>query len=176
VAKVRSRSLVIDASIARAAGDTSMHPTSKCCREFLQSVLEICHRAVMSMPIKQEWDKHQSHFARQWRIQMVARKKLEILNLVSHHSLESRLQNVESNPSLSAIMEKDRILLEAALCSENRIASLDEQVRNHFRLCSIEIMEIRKICWVNPTLVEEEVLDWLKSGAPIDKRRTLGSS
>jgi len=36
VAKVPSRQLVIDASIARAAGDTSKHPTARNCCEFLR--------------------------------------------------------------------------------------------------------------------------------------------
>src|SRR3954452_5022187 len=79
VAKVRSRRLVIDASIARAAGDSSTHPTSRNCRDFLLIVLEICHRAVMTAPILEEWNRHQSRFASTWRKSMMARKKLEVL-------------------------------------------------------------------------------------------------
>jgi len=63
VAKVRSRVLVIDASIARAAGDVSMHPTSRNCRDFLQAVLDTCHRMALTTPIKEEWNRHQSRFA-----------------------------------------------------------------------------------------------------------------
>jgi hypothetical protein len=51
VAKVRSRVLVIDASIARAAGDASQHPTAQNCCDFLQAVLDLCHRMALTEPI-----------------------------------------------------------------------------------------------------------------------------
>ncbi len=60
MAKIRSRLLVVDASIASAAGDVSTHPTSRRCRDFLLAIREICHQIVMTAPIQQEWDKHQS--------------------------------------------------------------------------------------------------------------------
>jgi hypothetical protein len=79
MAKIRSRLLVVDASIARAAGDVSTHPTSRRCCDFLLAVREICHQIVMIAPIQHEWDKHQSRFARTWRLSMLAKKKLKIL-------------------------------------------------------------------------------------------------
>ncbi len=43
--KTQSWSLVVDASIARAAGPrTSQHPTSGHCREFLEALRSVCHR------------------------------------------------------------------------------------------------------------------------------------
>ena len=83
VAKVRSRVLVIDASIAKAAGEISMHPTSRNCREFLQAVLKLCHRMAMTEAIQAEWNKHQTRFARGWRTSMVARRKLEFIEIAS---------------------------------------------------------------------------------------------
>jgi hypothetical protein len=64
VAKVRSRVLVIDASTARAAGEVSMHPTSRGCREFQEAVRSHGHRMAMTEAIQAEWNKHQSRFAR----------------------------------------------------------------------------------------------------------------
>jgi hypothetical protein len=74
---------VIDASIAHAAGEVSMHPTSRNCREFLQAVLVICHRMVLTPRIQQEWSKHESRFARTWRKSMMARKKIELATVRS---------------------------------------------------------------------------------------------
>ena len=79
--------LVIDASIAMAAGETSMHPTSRNCREFLQAVLTVCHRMVLTEPIQEEWTRHESRFARTWRKSMMARKKIEIVEVTADHSL-----------------------------------------------------------------------------------------
>jgi hypothetical protein len=73
--KKDSKLLVIDASVGRAAGgENATAPTSVNCREFLKSVLFICHRVVMTPEIKEEWKTHQSNFSREWRCQMVARK------------------------------------------------------------------------------------------------------
>ena len=67
-AKVNSKRLVIDASVARYAGDEGAnYPKSVHCRQFLFPVLDICHQVVMTPSIKEEWDKHQSKFALTWR-------------------------------------------------------------------------------------------------------------
>jgi hypothetical protein len=50
VAKKASRRLVIDASVARSA-TLSDNPTSTACREFLQAILEVRHRIVLSAEI-----------------------------------------------------------------------------------------------------------------------------
>jgi len=75
VAKGVSKRLVIDASVARSSGgEDATYPTSVHCRDFLQAVLDICHKFVMTPDIKQEWDKHQSIFALRWRRRMVANR------------------------------------------------------------------------------------------------------
>ena len=175
MAKKPSRLLVIDASIARAAGDPSSHPTSLRCRDFLLAVLEVCHRVVMTAPIQEEWNKHQSRFARRWRLSMMARRKVEIVEIQVSASLERRFPKVVASPFILAIMEKDRRLIEAALLSDHRIASLDEAVRRHFRDHGERLPELRKICWVNPD-TEDDVCDWLKNGAPAERTRMLGYS
>jgi hypothetical protein len=174
MAKVRSRMLVIDASVAHASGDISMHPISRSCREFLQGVLKICHCMALSDPVREEWDRHQSRFARLWRSSMVARKKLTSVELKEAISLEKRIPKAESDIFLQAIMEKDRHLLETALVSEKRVVSLDERVRIQFRTHGFELPEVRSICWVNPSVSEEKSGEWLKAGAPNDPSRTLG--
>ena len=60
-----SKRLVIDASVARAAGgEDATFPISVYCRDFLQAVLDISHRVVMTPDIRDEWNKHQSKSAR----------------------------------------------------------------------------------------------------------------
>lgn len=174
MAKVRSRVLVIDASIARAAGEVSMHPTSRGCREFLQSVLELCHRMAMTDPIQEEWKKHQSRFARRWQVSMMARRKVVFVEIASHLSLEKRITRVESNKVLVAMMEKDRRLIEAALVTDERVISLDDRMRKHLQDHVAKLPELRSICWVNPCSPEEDVAAWLEAGAPAERSRMLG--
>jgi hypothetical protein len=140
VAKVRSRVLVIDASIARASGDTSRHPTAQNCCEFLEAMLSPCHRMALTPPIQDEWNKHQSRFARTWRTSMMARKKIDIVQAAPEHSLEKRITPAERDKSIAAILEKDHRLIEAALATERRVASLDDQV----------LMPSPRLCGVRP--------------------------
>ena len=94
-----------------AAGETSMHPTSRNCREFLQAVLAICHRMVLTPPIQEEWNRHQSRFARTWRKSMMARKENRARQAsASDHSLREAIANVVSDESVAEIIEKDRHL------------------------------------------------------------------
>jgi hypothetical protein len=56
-----SRQIVVDASIARSAGD-GIHPASQMSRQFLLDMMTICHRVVTSPDITLEWQKHTSRF------------------------------------------------------------------------------------------------------------------
>src|SRR5438105_13114500 len=75
--KIATCCLVVDASVARAAGSLeSTHPTGVLCRDFLVAVRGVCHRIAWTDAIKLEWDKHDSRFARQWRLSMLKLDKL----------------------------------------------------------------------------------------------------
>ena len=79
-----------------------------------------------------------------------------------------------SNEFVAAIVEKDRHLIEAGLATDQRIASLDDRVRDHLKEHSSVLREVAPICWINPNTPEEQVIFWLESGAPADGFRTLG--
>ena len=130
MAKSKSSRLVVDASVAQAAGGASATAqVSKACRDTLQAILQICHRMVLTREMQQEWNKHQSGFARTWRVSMVARKKFEsasdkredLWNLIAQ--LTPREQDID-------IMKKDFHLIEAALATDLRVLSLDQEARS----------------------------------------------
>jgi hypothetical protein len=91
VAKKVSRRLVIDASVARSA-TLSDNPTSTACREFLQAILAVCHRIVLSAEISREWERHalqtqavaelrRTRFLANWMVAMSRRKGGKILRV-----------------------------------------------------------------------------------------------
>ena len=174
MAKVPSRILVIDSSIAAASGETSKHPTAEICREFLDTVLRICHRVVLTPPVRDEWNRHQSRFARKWRLAMMKRGKVEIVQVAAHHSIDEQIENARLDASVTAIIDKDRHLIEAALATDKRIASLDDRVRNHLRANAATLPMVQPICWVNPNVASELPIVWLEAGAPAEKSRMLG--
>ena len=177
MAKVESKQLVIDASVARAAGPLgATHPTAANCRNFLQAVLDICHQVVMNPEIREEWNKHQSRFARTWLGQMVARKKLVTLKAIPiDPDLWEFLENLVENDNQRAKIVKDIHLLEAALASDQRIVSLDDNTaRKWFNQAAIDHPPLQEIVWVNPDVEAEQPIDWLKRGAPEEPQRMLG--
>ena len=166
------KKLVIDASVARAAGgDSAEHSTSKSCRDLLAAVLNICHHAVFSQSIEDEWNKHQSIFARKWRSSMMARKKLHLIDVPEDIILRRK---VERSDSGTEAMMKDIHLIEAALLSDKRIISLDDAARSNYAETSDRVKEIGGVIWVNPDMhEEEEVIQWLERGTTPDHSRRL---
>jgi hypothetical protein len=116
--------IVIDASVARSAGETE-HPVSSACRKYLLAVLEKCHRAVVTDDILEEWDRHQSNFTRKWRRSMAARKKP--LSTVEPTPVNLDLEAFSEVHR--AAVEKDLRLLEAAIATDRVIATRDDAFR-----------------------------------------------
>ena len=71
-----SKRLVIDTDVARASGDEdATDPRAINCRDFLKEVRSQNHKVVMTRKISDEWKRHQSRFAFEWRVSMDARRK-----------------------------------------------------------------------------------------------------
>lgn len=164
--KKQSRDLVIDASVARASGgEGATHPTAAVTRDFLQAVLSICHKAVMTPTVRDEWDKHQSNFARKWRSSMVARKKLKLLNLEEREDLRQQVGQEDIPRARKNAMLKDCHLIEAAIVTDRNIVALDDAARELFSGASANIQEIQNILWINPATDPKQVTAWLEGAA-----------
>ena len=172
-----SKRLVIDADVARASGsETATHPRAEHCRDFLNAVLSLSHRIVMTEKINNEWKNHQSRFARRWRVSMDARKKIERINPPEDEELEAKVTTTTNNADEIEAMQKDFHLLQAALTTDQTVISLDETVRGLFKRASQQVGEIRGIIWVNPDgTTEEQPIAWLQNGAPPEPHRQLSA-
>ena len=167
--------LVIDADVAQSSGsDTATDIRAVNCRDFLKAVREQDHKVVMTEKISDEWKRHQSRFARRWRLSMDARKKVERINTQSRDDIQDKIMNTTDNENEIENMQKDYHLIQAALETDKTIISLDETVRTLFAQVSQHVNEIRHIIWVNPDRTEEEQpIAWLKNGAPSEPHRQL---
>ncbi|MEW6130773.1 MAG: hypothetical protein AB1757_27335 [Acidobacteriota bacterium] len=175
--KKTSRQLVIDASVARAAGgEETQNPTSKNCRGILIAVLKICHQIVMTLEVYEEWRKHQSNFANEWRASMVARKKLHIVRNTENTDLRYRIEETAKKARDRKAMLKDIHMIEAALASDRIVISLDEIVRTLFSEASQTVKELKTVAWSNPDKIDDHCLNWLEEGAKLEKKRLLGFS
>src|ERR1700742_1873333 len=149
-AKIPKR-LVIVSSVARSSGDeNALFPTSKRCRDFLLATRDICRQAVMTAAMVEEWNQHQSRFARAWRVSMVARRKLHIIDVPSDDQLRENTSRAAARTRNREAMLKDTHLLEAAIATDQIVVSLDETVRTLFVEVANKIGEIKRVCWANP--------------------------
>ncbi|MEO7327060.1 MAG: hypothetical protein ABI193_00675 [Minicystis sp.] len=169
-----SRQLVIDASVARSAGgEDATFPLSKQCRDFLQTTLVVCRRAVFTTLVYEEWKRHQSRFARKWRLAMVARKKISLIEVPEDTALRAQIDHVASDERARLAMSKDAHLIEAACATDFTVVSLDETVRRLFAKAAPGVRPLQPIIWANPDREVEGCSTWLRSGAPPDEHRRL---
>ena len=144
--KTNSHCFVIDASIARAAGEfTSTHPIGSRCRSFLQSIRGVCHRMAWNDAIKAEWVKHESKFAKTWRVSMTSIGKTRTIDCATRAEFREAIAELAENEGAAKKMMDDAHLIEAALAVDRRIASLDETVRGHFGELSASCEDLRTI-------------------------------
>jgi len=169
--KSRKR-LVIDASVLRAAGQSD-HPTSHRCRAFLDEVLRICHKAVVSGSAATEWRRHSSRFSLAWQAAMASRGKLMYEDPPPVADLRTAVDALTAAADQVAAT-KDLHLVEAALAADYVVASLDDRARRVFALVSKDVAALRAVAWANPSLDDRAVLLWLREGALAGTQRRLG--
>ena len=132
-----SKRLVIDTDVAQASGDEdATDPRAINCRDFLKEVRAQDHRVVMTREISDEWKRHQSGFALEWRVSMDARRKIDRINPPEHLEIQDKITDTASGEDEIEAIEKDFHLLEAALATDQTIISLDETVRQLFKRAS----------------------------------------
>lgn len=176
------RRLVIDTSIARAAGgELARDVDSIRCRAFLTAVIDNKHVIVMTDAIHDEWRKHQSNFARTWLLSMQARRLVRRVVVPADDNLRKKVEQAaahQKNPDTiqksRAAMLKDMLLIEAALLADKIVTSRDETVRQYFHEATSTIAILKQITWANPCKDDEKVIEWLENGAEREKERRLG--
>lgn len=173
----RSRRLVVDASVAGAAGGrTATAPTSTHCRDFLEVLRKETGCNVVIPPrLKDEWDRHQSLFASRWLTAMVSRRRVVFDDIPVSHRLRREIERVAaSTPAELRALRKDFHLVEAAIATDRTVVSLDETVRELFRIAAATVAAIEKVVWVNPSHATENSLVWLRGGVKPENARMLG--
>ena len=171
-----SKRLVVNASVARAAGgEEATASVSINCTEFLETFRYKCpHHVVMTPELSEEWNRHQSKFTTTWLRSMVARKRFDYVEPPVSQALRDEIEGTAIRETEIEVMRKDFRLLEAARETDHTIISLDETIRRLFARAAERVGEIRDIVWVNPErMEEEEPIEWLKNGAPPEDHRKL---
>ena len=128
----------------------------------------------MSRSIRKEWKKHESRYARTWRVTMVSLKKVRIVEDPVNLDLRSRIDYVLTSEVDKKQINKDIHLVEGCIAADSIIVSLDEVLRAILQECAIKVNDLRPIVWINPSEDPEGVLEWLQLGADAEPVRQLG--
>ena len=179
MAKRRPRRLVVDTDVVYSAGE-SEHPTASASRNFLETVLDVGHRVVMTDAIRAEWDrniikrKSEYSYSRKWFTRMTDQEKVVEIDGERDEMLRKKI-DASVPPEQRNLADKDVHLIEAAIATDRLITSNDERVRRAYGNAVNEVEELRQIVWVNPTRDEETPIDWLRNGARAEAHRMLGA-
>ena len=152
MSKVSSRLLVIDASVARAAGETR-HPVSSACRNNLCAILSICHRMVATRQIDAEWKRHASRYSRKWRRFMAGRGKIVPL---TPKKLPVGIAAISGDDKVA--IEKDLHLMEAANAADHIIITGDDSLREAILRAKKGAGLFAMFKWINPVRDGTDVL------------------
>ncbi|HLJ25892.1 MAG TPA: hypothetical protein VKY85_04220 [Candidatus Angelobacter sp.] len=170
--------LVVDSSIARAAGEAVRLPEesldSKGSRDCLNCIRQHGHFLVLSPELLEEWTNHQSRFARKWRKAMYARRRVRHIESPHDPHLRRRIHATTETRRQWIELEKDCRLVEAALVTDKIVVSLDDAARTLFRKSAVKVDELRNILWANPSKPDEEVGTWISAGCTTQQNRALG--
>ena len=118
----------------------------------------ISHRVTMTRVLREEWDRHQSQFAKAWLAEMTSKAKVQDVADVRNEQLRAEAPNTPS-------AQKDLHLIEAALATDRIVISLDNRARTE-----LAVHTAAEVMWVNPVDEGGHVIYWLNKGAePVDE-------
>lgn len=107
---------------------------------------------------------------------MYARRLVLRIESPFDNQLRQRIQSVAENRDQWAELEKDCLLVEAALATNRIVISLDETARNLFRHAAMKVGQLREVLWANPADEKEEVEMWISNNCAGGQNRRLGQS
>jgi hypothetical protein len=168
-----SRRIVIDADVLSAASQaTAGPPPGAACRQILQTVLEVCHRAVISPALQREYLRHRSRFGSRWLSAMYARKKAVKTQARDRPELSAWLHGPKAGLTdrQKNQVEKDAHLVAAALETDGLVVSRDTEVRSLLARCTA----LADLVWA--PAASERVVAWLEGGARPERAFRLGAS
>jgi hypothetical protein len=141
----------------------------------LNTVRVAGHSIILTETLSDEWNRHQSRFTTKWLRGIFAARKVIEQEMPPNEDFRKHVSRMASNTKSAEIMLKDCHLIEAALATEHRVVSIDDEARHHFRQVASRVKPLQGVCWVNPAVADERPLEWLRRNAPLDRHRLLGA-
>jgi hypothetical protein len=157
---IPSQLIVVDANVLRSASRAEAGPPPGAeCRRALASILDICHRAVISPALEREYDEHDSRFGRVWRAAMTRKGKIVPTPAAETGRARGWMQTGSFTKEEEKAARKDLHLVLAAREQAAVILSRDDAARSLFA----RLPELAQLGWAQ--LTADDVEAWLRGGA-----------
>ena len=163
--------IVVDTSVARAAGDSGDR-TAQACLNSLEAILEKpSYLAAFNQSLLREWFKeiedrrgrkrrYASSSASEWFLKM--RRRLVVLP--ERKDFINQCMQAGASLAAASAIRKDLHLVDLAIQADHRVLSTDKKIVGHLRHLGKHVPEVCPILWVHP--VDHKAPDWLDQGAP----------
>lgn len=140
---------VIDASIARAAGEKP-DGISRVSREVLELVFERKEKVISFRELRDEWRRHRSNYFTKWMAIAISKKFVEFIELDEKSSVARNMDEAQLGAVDFAVMIKDCHLCDGAIESRGIITSHDDNARDAFKRHSKSLVSVKGIVWLSP--------------------------
>ncbi len=165
-----TKRLVVDANVLRGASSTAGGETpGSICRELLNTIYAICHQAVVSTALREEYDRHASRFAVRWLKAMTSKGK--VIPVEARETGRARRwakDAAQIGERAGRELRKDLHLVLAALETDQIVVSAETRSRD--LLERVMGRDEPPLGWA---LVAPDTIDWLRDGAPLEAVRVL---
>ncbi|WP_289407622.1 hypothetical protein [Bacillus pumilus] len=131
------------------------------------------NRIAMTKDLHEEWFNHASAYT--IKVYFLLKAKRRIKEIHDHETVEDiriKTHSVKDKQRILPIL-KDIHLLEAAILTDKIIFSLDDKARNNFNHLYNCVSGITDVCWLNPSIEQEEVTEWLIDTKKYDPTRFI---
>ena len=169
-----ARRIVVDADVGAHALGKEDDPLGPACREFLRTMRrKTRHQAVASKQLYTEWRTRGKRSL--WFKEMFQTTRFVVLKDTEDGELRDAIREAAPGPTACDEMLKDVHLLEAALVTDNTVASCNDAERRSFARVSGQpgLARIKGTVWMDPAKCDEAT-DWLLDGAPSREDWKLG--
>lgn len=156
--------IVVDASVARAAGRGGGGPPAPDCVAALDAITRAGLGAAMSRELREEWNKHAGLYATQWLKNLVARGRFRFDPDPKWHMLNVMLSAASDLPGNQPTeVAKDSHLVTLAMATDRRVLSGDRAQASLLGRIVHLVPDLSQLHWVHPSDMTKL---WLETGAP----------
>lgn len=159
-----TRSLLIDANVARSCADPARHETSEACLRVTQILAgRGCTVLVALTPkLEEEWRVHATRTFTSWWASMESRGRVKYEKDRRIADYRRAIAAID-DAGIRGLLEKDAHIVELAILQRHPVVSQDDKQVRHVTALAVSYPLLENVQWFNP-VTSRDWEDWLDAG------------